>query len=64
MSSFVSFESRCISLVERSLSSFVLVYLLYAGDDLLLSGNANEGCYWKVQTDEGVEWLRKACILL
>jgi hypothetical protein len=55
MSSFVTFGSRWISLAKRSRSSFTLVVsLLCAGEDLLpSSGDANEGCQWEVQTDEG-----------
>ena len=55
MSSFVAFGPRRISLAERSRSSFALVvYLLCAGEDFPpSSGDADEGCQWKVQTDEG-----------
>jgi hypothetical protein len=62
----VAFGSRRISLVERSLSSFcflwfcficvlfVVLFRLCAGEDLpLSSGNADEGCKWEIQTDEG-----------
>jgi hypothetical protein len=51
MSSFVVFESRRISLAERSRSSFALIYLLCAGENLPPS-DADKGCQWKVQTDE------------
>jgi hypothetical protein len=45
--------SPWISLAERSCSSFALV-VSYAGEDLFpLSGKANEGCQWEVQTDDG-----------
>jgi hypothetical protein len=55
MSSFMAFGSRRISLAERSRSSFALVvYFLYAGEDHPPpSGDANEGCQWEVQTDQG-----------
>jgi hypothetical protein len=53
MSSFVTSESRWISLTERSRSSFALVYLLCAGEDLSLSGDADEGCQWEIQSDKG-----------
>jgi hypothetical protein len=54
MSSFVVFRSRRISLVERSHSSFALVvFILCVGDDLLPSDDADEGCQWEIQTDEG-----------
>jgi hypothetical protein len=55
MSSLVAFESRWINLAERSRSSFALVvYLLCAGEDLPSpSSDADEGCPWEVQTDEG-----------
>jgi hypothetical protein len=50
----VIFLSPWISLVEHSRSSFALVVFLCAGEELLpLSGNANEGSQWEVQTDEG-----------
>jgi hypothetical protein len=43
-----------ISLAEHSRSSFVLIVFLSAGDKMLpLSGNADEGCQWEVQTNEG-----------
>jgi hypothetical protein len=53
MSSFMAFKSRRISLAEYSHSSFPLVYLFCAGEDLPPSGDADEGCQWNVQTDEG-----------
>jgi hypothetical protein len=54
MSSFMAFESQWISLTVRSHSSFALtVSLMYAGEDLPPSGDADEGCQWEVQTDEG-----------
>jgi hypothetical protein len=50
----VIFWSPRISLVERGRSSFALVDFLCAGEELLpLAGDANEGCQWEVQTDEG-----------
>jgi hypothetical protein len=50
----VIFWSPWISLVERSCSRFALVVFLCAGEELvLLSDNADEGCQWEVQTDEG-----------
>jgi hypothetical protein len=55
MSSFVSFGSRRISLAERSRSSFApVVSFLCAGEDLPPpSSDADEGCQWEFQTDEG-----------
>jgi hypothetical protein len=55
MSSFVAFRSRRICLVKRSWSSFALVVsCLCAGEDLPpSSGDANKGCQWEIQTDEG-----------
>jgi hypothetical protein len=54
MSSFVAFGPRWISLPERNHSSFALVvYLLCAGEDLHPSNDADEGCQWKDQTNEG-----------
>jgi hypothetical protein len=55
MCSFVTFESQRISLVERRRSSFALVVsFLRAGEDLHPSfGDADEGCQWEVQTEEG-----------
>jgi hypothetical protein len=50
----VIFWSHWISLAERSHSSFALVIFLCAGEELLpLSGDADEGCQWKVQTHDG-----------
>jgi hypothetical protein len=41
--------SPFISLVERSCSSFALVLLLCAAEELLpLSGDVDEGCQWEV----------------
>jgi hypothetical protein len=57
----VIFWSPGISLTERSRSSFTLVCFLCAGEELLpLSNDADEGCQWEVQTDEGWTpyWLR------
>jgi hypothetical protein len=54
MSSFmISGHGGC--LVEPSRSSFALVIsYLCAGEDLPPpSGDADEGCQWEVQTDEG-----------
>jgi hypothetical protein len=55
MSCFVAFGSRQISLAKRSGSRFALVVsFLCAGEDLPpSSGDADEGCQWKVQTDKG-----------
>jgi hypothetical protein len=54
MSSFVAFRSRRISLAERSHSSFALVVsLLCVCEDLPLFNDADEGCQWEVQTNEG-----------
>jgi hypothetical protein len=54
MSSFVTFGPQRISLVEHIHSSFALVIsLLCVGADLPPSGDADEGCQWEVQTDEG-----------
>jgi hypothetical protein len=45
------FWSPWISLAERTRSSFALVVFLCAGEELLpLSSDADEGCYWEVQT--------------
>jgi hypothetical protein len=50
----VIFWSPWIRIAERSRSSFALVVFLCAGEELLpLSNDANEGCQWEVQTDEG-----------
>jgi hypothetical protein len=55
MSSFMDFKSRRISLAEFSRSSFTLVVsFLCVGDDLPPpSGDADEGCQWEIQVDEG-----------
>jgi hypothetical protein len=55
MSGFVTFGSRRISLAEHSYSSFALVVsYLCVGDDLPpSSSDANKGCQWEIQTDEG-----------
>jgi hypothetical protein len=53
---FVAFGSQRISLVERSRSSFCSCCSIYlcAGEDLPpSSGDADEGCQWEIQTDEG-----------
>jgi hypothetical protein len=50
----VVFWSPRISLAEHSCSTFTLVDFLCAGEELLpLAGDADEGCQWEVQTDEG-----------
>jgi hypothetical protein len=53
----VVFGSQRIGLVERCRSSFcffVVLFCLCVGEDLALSfGDADEGCQWEVQTDEG-----------
>jgi hypothetical protein len=50
----VAFGSWRISLVERNCLSFALIVrYLYAGDDLSPSDDADEGCQWEVQTNEG-----------
>jgi hypothetical protein len=49
-------RSRRINLAERSRSSFALVVFFYlcAGEDLPSSfGDADEGCQWEIQTEEG-----------
>jgi hypothetical protein len=49
----MAFGSRWISLDEHSRSGFhLVVYFLCAGEDLPPSGDANEGCYWEVQTNQ------------
>jgi hypothetical protein len=49
MSSFVTFESRQLSLAERSRSSFApVVSLLCVGVDLPPSSDADKGCQWEV----------------
>jgi hypothetical protein len=55
MSSFVTFGSRWISLAECHRSSFDLVVsYLCAGEDLPpSSGDADEGCQWEIQNNEG-----------
>jgi hypothetical protein len=54
MSSFVTFGSRRISLAKRSRSSFAhVVYCLCVSEDAPPSSDANEGCQWELQTDEG-----------
>jgi hypothetical protein len=54
MSSFVAFESRWISLAERSHSNFALVvFILCTGENLHPSGDVDEGYQWEIQTDEG-----------
>jgi hypothetical protein len=43
-----------VSLAKHSRSSFALVVFLYAVEELLhLSDDADDGCQWEVQTDEG-----------
>jgi hypothetical protein len=56
----VAFGLRWISLIERSRSlrsSFCFSWFLFylcAGEDLpLFSSDANKGCQWEIQTDEG-----------
>jgi hypothetical protein len=50
----VIFWSHRISLAESSHSSFALMVFLCTGEEPLpLSGDADEGCRWEVQTDEG-----------
>jgi hypothetical protein len=54
----MAFGSRRISFVERSRSSFCFCGFCFicAGEDLpLSSGDADEGCQWKIQTDE--DWV-------
>jgi hypothetical protein len=55
MSSFVAFRSRRISIAKHSRLRFALVVsFLCAGEDLSPpSGDADEGCQWEIQTDEG-----------
>jgi hypothetical protein len=55
MSSFMAFGSQRISLVEHSRSSFTLIiFIVCAGEDLPpSSSDADEGCQWEIQTDEG-----------
>jgi hypothetical protein len=43
-----------VSLAKHSRSSFALVVFLCAVEELLpLSDDADDGCQWEVQTDEG-----------
>jgi hypothetical protein len=50
----VIFWSPWISLANHSHSCFALVVFLCAGEELPpLSGDADEGCQWEVQTDVG-----------
>jgi hypothetical protein len=50
----VIFWSPRISLAEPSRSSFAILDFLCAGEELLpLASDVDEGCQWKVQTDEG-----------
>jgi hypothetical protein len=50
----MAFGSRRISPIGRNRSSFALVYHFCVGEDLPpTSGDADEGCQWMVQTDEG-----------
>jgi hypothetical protein len=55
MYSFMTFGSRRVSLAERIRSSFALVVsYLCAGEDLPPPfGDADEGCQWKIHTNEG-----------
>jgi hypothetical protein len=53
MSSFMAFESRWISLAKRSRSSFALIVSCVQVRIFSLSNDAEEGCQWEVQTDEG-----------
>jgi hypothetical protein len=48
-----SFLSRRVNPAKRNHSSFTLVYLLCAGENLPLFADADEGCQWEVQNDEG-----------
>jgi hypothetical protein len=42
-----------LSVVTQAFSLVVFIYL-YAGEDLSpSSGDADEGCQWEIQTDEG-----------
>jgi hypothetical protein len=42
-----------LSVVAQSFALVVFIYL-YAGEDLPpSSGDADEGCQWEIQTDEG-----------
>jgi hypothetical protein len=50
----VIFWSPWICLAECSRSIFALVVFLCAGEELLpLSSDADGGCQWEAQTDEG-----------
>jgi hypothetical protein len=54
MSSFVTFGSWRINLVERSHPSFTFVVsFVCAGKDLPPSDDTDEGYQWEIQTDEG-----------
>jgi hypothetical protein len=55
MSCLVAFGSRRISIAECNRSSFaIVVSCLCAGEDLPPPfSNANEGCQWEIQIDEG-----------
>jgi hypothetical protein len=55
MSSFDAFGSRWISLADHCRSSFALdVFILCVGEHLpSSSGDADEGCQWEIQTNEG-----------
>jgi hypothetical protein len=49
------FWSPQICLAEHSCSSCTLIDFLCAGEELLpLASDVDEGCKWKVQTDEGL----------
>jgi hypothetical protein len=41
-----------LSVVAQAFTLVVFIYLC-AGDDLPPSGDADEGCQWEIQTDEG-----------
>jgi hypothetical protein len=50
----VIFRSSWISLAERSRSTFALVVFHCVGEELFpLSGDADDGYQWEVQTYEG-----------
>jgi hypothetical protein len=50
----VIFWSPWISLTERSRSNLLLWFFLCIGEELFpLLGDANEGCQWEIQTNEG-----------
>jgi hypothetical protein len=40
------------SVVAQAFALVVFIYL-YAGEDFSPSGDADEGCQWEIQTDEG-----------